>query len=190
MKCWRSTRARVERSMMVVHMVPRAHHPAAKETARSTWTMHGESTHHSSGDLFVSLSLTLPGWIGNIGGLVNPRLEKMTWCITEAQHCCTPKLRYDEWAFVAHDSDIYCIISKEERRAFFDRAIWDIFASCSISPCCNISCYVRPCRVVTAHQVSCSSHLCLILLIIHLVLYIINLTTALICQTVWCATEP
>lgn len=74
--------------------------------------------------LFVSLSLTLPGWIGNIGGLVNPRLEKMTWCITEAQHCCTPKLRYDECAFVAHDTDIYCIISKEKHTGRFFFFFW------------------------------------------------------------------
>lgn len=93
---------------MVVHMVPRAHHPAAKETAGSTWAIHSESTHHSRGDLFVSPSLCLPDWIRNVGGLVNPRLEEMTWCIIEAQHCCTPKLCSDVFALIVHDSDIYC----------------------------------------------------------------------------------
>lgn len=103
-KCWRSTKAKVERTMMVVHIVPRAHRPADKETAGSTWSSHSESTHPSLRDLFVSSFLSLPGWIGNIGGLVNPRLEKMTWCITEAELCCTPKVYCDVCALITCDS--------------------------------------------------------------------------------------
>lgn len=117
-KRWRSTKARVERTMMVVHIVPRAHHPAGKETAGSTWSSHSEATHHSLTDLFVSSFLSLPGWVSNIGGLVNPRLEKMTWCITEAELCCTPKVYCDVCALITCDSYICWIISSEKLGAF------------------------------------------------------------------------
>lgn len=77
-KCWRSTRARVERTMMVVHIAPRVHHPAAGEAAGSTWAQH----------VFIPL-LCWPRLISDKGGLANPRLEKMTWSSAEAQHCPT-----------------------------------------------------------------------------------------------------
>lgn len=117
-KCWRSTKARVERTMMVVHIVPRAHHPAGKETAGSTWSSHSESTHHSLRDLFVSPFLSLAGWISNKRGLVNPRLEKMTWYITEEELRCTPKVHCDVCAFIARESYIYWIFSSEKHVAF------------------------------------------------------------------------
>lgn len=116
MKCWRSTRARVERTMMVVHILPRAHRPAAKETAGSTWTIHSEPTHRGRGDLFVAPSLCLADWIRSVEGLVNPRLEQMTWCIIEAQHCFPPKLCCDVCALAVHDSDIYCIIANQKHQ--------------------------------------------------------------------------
>lgn len=125
MKRWRSTRARVERTMMVVHIVPRAQNSAAKETAGSTRSSHSESTHHSWWDLFVSLFLSLPGWISNIGGLVNPRLEKMTWCITKAEHSCTTNT-----VTCAH---LLCmiqafIISSDKHLAF--ASFWGIYHIC------------------------------------------------------------
>ncbi len=129
---------------MVVHMVPRAHHPAAKETAGSTWAIHSESTHHSRGDLFVSPFLCLPGWIRSVGGLVNPRLEKMTWCIIE--HCCTPKLCCDVCALIVHDSDIYCKAPAFE--LFSERATLDIFVSF-----CAIHLPHLPSVPFTAHQI-------------------------------------
>lgn len=154
--------------------------------------------------LFVSLSLTLLGWIGNIGGLVNPRLEKMTWCITEAQHCCTPKLRYDECAFVAHDTDIYCIISKEKHTGrfffFFLTEPSQVFLHLVpylpaatfpvMSDLVVLSLLTKFPALPQSANHHLPVHLCLIPLIIHLVLYIISLTTAHICQTVWCATQP
>lgn len=57
--------------------------------------------------------LPLPLWIRNVGGLVSLRLEKMTWCVIEAQHCCTSKLCCDVCAFTVYDSGIHCIISNE-----------------------------------------------------------------------------
>lgn len=47
-KCWRSTKARVERNMMVVHMVPRVHrHPAFTEKAGSKYSTHSVNLKHS-----------------------------------------------------------------------------------------------------------------------------------------------
>lgn len=127
-KRWRRTRARVESTMMVVHMVPKTHHPAARQTAGSPWSTHNESPHYSWGDLFVSASLSLWGWIRNEGGLVNPRLvKKMTWCITEELHCCTPKLCCDVCALIVNDSGIYCVVSDEKhhRRLMMTEVLGD-----------------------------------------------------------------
>lgn len=65
-KCCRSTRARVERTMMVVHIVSRAQHPAATETTGSTQTS----------QCFVSHSLSLPAWISNMGGISQSQIRK------------------------------------------------------------------------------------------------------------------
>lgn len=47
-KCWRSTKARVERNMMVVHMIPRVHHhPAFTEKAGSKYSTHSVNLKHS-----------------------------------------------------------------------------------------------------------------------------------------------
>lgn len=45
LKYWRSTTNRVETTIMVVHMVPRAHHSVACESAGSTWTIHSDEYH-------------------------------------------------------------------------------------------------------------------------------------------------